>query len=51
MDDAIFSFENGAITLRTPNGWLLWYSTDSNEVVTLGGILKTAKINLKKYKS
>ena len=49
LSDAVFTEEYGVLSLRTPEGWLLWHSCKVDGV-TLAEILKEAEGNLKKLK-
>ena len=49
LSDAVFTEEYGVLSLRTPEGWLLWHSCKVDGV-TLAEMLKEAEENLKKLK-
>lgn len=48
--EAEFTYEYGHVTLRTPEGWLLWSSAQPGEN-TLGEVLKQARRNLKHHEA
>jgi hypothetical protein len=45
LKSSLFSYEYSTITLRTPEGWLLWSSAQHGDD-TLGDVLKQASRNL-----
>ena len=49
LSDVVFTEEYGVLSLRKPEGWLLWHSCKVDRV-TLAELLKEAEENLKKLK-
>lgn len=48
--EATLTYEYGLITLRTPEGWLLWSQAQPGPD-TLGEMLKQARQNLKRHEA